>query len=249
LVISTIPTTENTISFSNQIEGGGCIEKKIKKESIFRLYSKLEEHFHLSNKKALYYNMKNYYEAIGEDMTNALPLTFHIKNKDDTEYFKFKELFASKDEHKIWIIKPGENTNRGQGIEVSNNLNEIINIVESFFLDQRTVILQKYIHNPLLINKRKFDIRCYAMITSVNGSIKTYFYSEGYLRTSSQEFSLNNLSNRMVHLTNDAVQKFSDDYGKYEPGNKISYDEFEKFISLNYGHLKVNFKRDILPQI
>ena len=30
----------------------------------------------------------------------------------------------------------------------------------------------------------------------------------------------------MVHLTNDAVQKKGDGYGKYEKGNKVSFDEF-----------------------
>jgi hypothetical protein len=29
----------------------------------------------------------------------------------------------------IWIVKPGENTNRGQGIEVCSDLNEIRTIV------------------------------------------------------------------------------------------------------------------------
>jgi hypothetical protein len=29
----------------------------------------------------------------------------------------------------IWIVKPGENTNRGQGIEVCSDLNEIRGIV------------------------------------------------------------------------------------------------------------------------
>jgi Tubulin-tyrosine ligase family len=29
----------------------------------------------------------------------------------------------------IWIVKPGENTNRGHGIEVCSDLNEIRNIV------------------------------------------------------------------------------------------------------------------------
>lgn len=32
-----------------------------------------------------------------------------------------------------------------------------------------------------------------------------YFFREGYLRTSSREFSISNLENRYVHLTNDAV--------------------------------------------
>ena len=58
---------------------------------------------------------------------------------------------------------------------------------------------------PLLYNKRKFDIRCYLLITAVNGRIKAFWYRDGYVRTSSKEYSLKNLENRMVHLTNDAV--------------------------------------------
>lgn len=64
------------------------------------------------------------------------------------------------------------------------------------------------------------------LMSSINGNVKGYFYEEGYLRTSCKEFSLSNLHNRLVHLTNDAVQKKCEDYGKLEPGNKLSYNEF-----------------------
>ena len=36
-------------------------------------------------------------------------------------------------------------------------------------------------------------------------------------------FDLDNLNDSFIHLTNDAVQKNSDSYGKYEEGNKLSY--------------------------
>ncbi len=58
-------------------------------------------------------------------------------------------------------------------------------------------------------------------MTSQNGINKAYWYNEGYIRTSSTLYSLRNLNNKMVHLTNDAVQKQSEDYGKYESGNKV----------------------------
>ena len=84
----------------------------------------------------------------------------------------------------------------------------------------RTYIIQKYIERPLLINKRKFDIRCFALITSINGLIKAYFYRDGYLRTSSKKFTTENL-NKAVHLTNEAIQIKYNDFGKFELGNKV----------------------------
>ena len=103
-------------------------------------------------------------------------------------------------------MKPGEDTNRGSGIIVSRDLAEIKALVRDKSAKQdKTAILQKYIENPLLINKRTFDIRCYGLLTSVNGHMLGYFYTDGYLRTSSKEFSVQNLSNKYIHLTNDAI--------------------------------------------
>lgn len=61
------------------------------------------------------------------------------------------------------------------------------------------------------------------MITCVNGIIKGYWYQEGYVRTSSSEYTLQSNDGR-IHLTNDAIQKTMPEYGKYEKGNKISYE-------------------------
>ena len=69
------------------------------------------------------------------------------------------------------------------------------------------------------------------------------------MRTSCREYSINNLSNKLVHLTNDAVQKKAEDYGKFEPGNKLSYNEFQLFLDKNYPDLKICFERDIKPQM
>lgn len=100
-----------------------------------------------------------------------------------------------------------------------------------------------------MINKRKFDIRSYALVTSINGNMKGYFYDEGYLRTSSREFSINNLSNKLVHLTNDAIQKHAADYGKFEAGNKLSYVDFQNYLDKNFTSLNVCVDRDLIPQL
>jgi hypothetical protein len=47
------------------------------------------------------------------------------------------------------------------------------------------------------------------LITSFNGMIKAYWFPEGYIRTSSSQFSLKRGTNMYIHLTNDAIQKNS----------------------------------------
>lgn len=94
---------------------------------------------------------------------------------------------------------------------------------------KRTYIIQKYLEKPLLYKSRKFDIRVYAMTTTSNGNLQAYFYTEGYLRTSSREYNIKNANNRLIHLTNDAVQKKSDDYGKFENGNKVCLGSINNF--------------------
>ena len=48
-----------------------------------------------------------------------------------------------------------------------------------------TFIIQKYIERPLLIHRRKFDIRVWVCLTQ---DMDVCFFPEGYLRTSSSEF-------------------------------------------------------------
>jgi hypothetical protein len=62
-------------------------------------------------------------------------------------------------------------------------------------------VVQKYIERPLLYKQRKFDIRCWAIATNKN---EIYFFKEGYLRTSSNDYSLEN-SDLTTHLTNQCL--------------------------------------------
>lgn len=100
----------------------------------------------LGNKKALFYTMSQYYEACQEDTFQYLPLTFHIQNGlEDNEYLKFlknfydrsrlskkteTEGFKGRKVRNIWIVKPGEFTNRGNGIRVCLCLDDIKQILK-----------------------------------------------------------------------------------------------------------------------
>ena len=69
-------------------------QENVEKALDRKLYNKCEDNFHLANKKALLLNMRNYYESLGEDVFDSLPVTFHIKNgTNDPEFTKFKAYY------------------------------------------------------------------------------------------------------------------------------------------------------------
>ncbi len=99
-----------------------------------------------------------------EDVFDYLPLTFHIKDGlEDKKYFEFlryyhkraKEIAKNSQEkgrHKeynAWIVKPGENSNRGNGIKMCLTLDQIKAILKKKERygdgSYRTFIVQAYI--------------------------------------------------------------------------------------------------------
>lgn len=78
----------------------------------------------------------------------------------------------------LWIVKPGENTNRGCGITVCREMAQIKQLVSNSVVNgkKRSYIIQKYCERPLLYKQRKFDIRLYALTTTVDGNLCAYFY-------------------------------------------------------------------------
>ena len=231
-----------------------------------RTHNKLECNYNLANKKALFLNMKQYYEAKGVDYLTQMPLTFHIINgENDPEFLKFEAAFREGERKKeqskwssaaffnLWIVKPGENSNQGRDITVASMIehvkSEIRKNVCPITGKRRSYIVQKYIETPFLYKNRKFDLRCYSLITSINGVIQGYYYPEGYIRTSCREFDLESVWDRFIHLTNDAVQKHSEDYGRFEMGNKLSYLDFQKYLELRFPAISQQFQTQVLPSI
>jgi len=147
--------------------------------------------------------------------------------------------------HNLWLLKPTR-LNRGRGIHVFRDIESLSNLLikccnKETITEHNEVnsfIIQKYIERPLLIDKRKFDIRVWVLITHEFG---TYFFKEGYLRTSSTEYKidLDNVDNKFVHLTNNAVQKHSNSYGNYEDGNQMSFKYFQKYLDTNFAEKEI----------
>lgn len=99
--------------------------------------------------------MKKYYSKNGKEVFDYLPETHLIKDINDPHFNKLVEIWNQYDSLKgsskgkmknIWICKPGENSNRGNGITVISSLEEIksqVNIMNKN--NNRTLIVQKYL--------------------------------------------------------------------------------------------------------
>ena len=116
-------------------------------------------------------------------------------------------------------------------------------------------VVQKYIERPLLYHNRKFDIRVWAVMTTKN---EIFFYKQGYLRTSSSEYDLDD-QNQHVHLTNQCLQvKNKEIYGQHEEGNTLSFQQFQEYLDsedflssrsdIKKGQ-NVVIERDLVPRI
>ena len=71
---------------------------------------------------------------------------------------------------------------------------------------QPACLVQQYIHNPLLIDGYKWDLRIYVAITSIN-PLRIYIYEEGLVRFASEKYDTTDLKNVFSHLTNYSINK------------------------------------------
>lgn len=99
---------------------------------------------------------------------------------------------------------------------------------QKFKLNTCSFVIQKYVEKPFLIHDRKFDIRVWVLLTE---SLNIYFFKEGYIRTSAQIFCTDNIDNYFIHLTNNAIQKYSENYGQFENANQLSFWDLKQFMS------------------
>jgi len=101
-------------------------------------------------------------------------------------------------------------------------------------------IAQRYLMNPLLVGGKKFDLRIYALVTNYN-PLTVYLYKTGFARFTHHRYTnnLEDVSNNLVHLTNVAVQKNSDNYDE-KSGGKWDLRCLKIFLMGKYGSEKIN---------
>lgn len=114
--------------------------------------------------------------------TYVLSKSSHLK--------EFKSIYNS---NKKYIMK--KNIQNKKGIKITNNLNEILNGKKEKF-----VVVQEYLDDLFLLNKRKINLRIYVLIICKNESKEIYFSNVGKCIYSNKDFNPYSTDNE-VHLT------------------------------------------------
>lgn len=93
-------------------------------------------------------------------------------------------------------------------------------LLKSIMISKDSIwVVQKYIERPLIILQKKFDIRQWILITSVE-PLTVWIWKKPYLRFSSADYDPSNLKSKFAHLTNATISetnpnKTSKSKGKY----------------------------------
>ncbi|NWV69478.1 TTLL4 polyglutamylase, partial [Malurus elegans] len=151
--------------------------------------------FQIGRKDRLWRNLLKMQARCGKKEFNFFPQSF-ILPQDIKLLRKAWEEGASRQK---WIVKPPASA-RGVGIQVIHKWSQLPK--------RRPLLVQRYLHRPYLIGGKKFDLRIYVYVTCYD-PLRVYLFKDGLVRFASckYSYSMDNLSNKFIHLTNYSVNK------------------------------------------
>eukprot|EP00013_Stygamoeba_regulata_P027023 CAMPEP_0177660364 /NCGR_PEP_ID=MMETSP0447-20121125/17996_1 /TAXON_ID=0 /ORGANISM="Stygamoeba regulata, Strain BSH-02190019" /LENGTH=675 /DNA_ID=CAMNT_0019165415 /DNA_START=110 /DNA_END=2137 /DNA_ORIENTATION=+ len=168
----------------------------------------------------------------------------------------------------LWILKPSKGSG-GSGIRLlsEQDLHDLISEYEA--LKQRypravpprppgdpddrycmtSKIVQRYLARPMLVERRKFDIRAYLFVASVGQQL--VFYHDGYIRINAEEYDsdLSDLSNNFSHLSNITIQKKHPRFVELQDSMRWELPKFQQYLT-EHSLAGPTFVEDVLkPQM
>ncbi|CAF3673399.1 unnamed protein product [Rotaria sordida] len=247
-------------------------------DSNFQILNHIYNERQLSNKGLLLTNLKNYEMTIlknkrfNEINTNKtrlmpssnidnylslktfLPETYLLDNTNDR--ITFKKIFK---DGSTWICKP-VGLSCGREVFIFRSQQQLENLLNEYHKNSRNNhyctlyynrLVQKYIENPLLINKHKFDIRTYLLCICISNEILCFAAQTGYLRLSMYKYDLENM-NKFIHLTNQSIQIKNKVFSSVKHNTGMTMDEFNEYfneyIQPNMPYIKKGWVLNELPE-
>ena len=108
--------------------------------------------------------------------------------------------------------------------------------------EAETYVVQKYVNAPYLIGGKKFDLRLYVLVSSYM-PLTVWIYRSGFCRFSTKRYAKvvnGKIDDQLMHLTNVAIQKKSEDYDASTGGGKWELLRMKLFLMSVYGRERVD---------
>jgi tubulin polyglutamylase TTLL9 len=180
-------------------------------------------HYELTRKDLTVKNLKRLRKALQQEGKEAeaakldfFPATFSLP----ADYSLFETEYR-KNPNAVWIMKPPAKA-QGKGIFLFTKISQISEWrKDSKFSTQKdreaagtmpeAYLAQRYIDNPHLVGHKKYDLRIYALVVSWSPLV-VYLYRSGFARFCHHRFTMKDVDNTFIHVTNVAVQKTNPKY-------------------------------------
>ena len=152
----------------------------------------------ITRKDTLCRTIRRMQELFGAKHFDFCPVGF-VLPKDSREFLQYAQ---AQGPDATWIVKPAGQA-CGRGIYLTRDVDEIptVGLEES-------VQVSTYVERPLLIDRKKFDLRLYVGVTSFN-PMRIYLFEEGLARFATHDYQNDaaTLGDRFCHLTNYSINK------------------------------------------
>ncbi|GBG26287.1 Tubulin polyglutamylase TTLL5 [Hondaea fermentalgiana] len=173
-------------------------------------------------------------------------------------------LSAPQARRQTWIRKPLASS-QGRGIRVLSH-QAALEVVKTCgkrksasskkASSSRGCVVQRYIDRPLLINRFKFDIRLYVLVTGYD-PLRVYLFPEGLVRFCTQPYSNSVASkkNQFRHLTNYSINKKSERFEHNQSaendavGSKWSLSAWYRYMEATFGEAATQKVRDDMEAV
>ena len=171
-------------------------------------------------------------ERYGERATELMPRSFLLEKPQDME--KFPAHFEANKKinpKQMYILK--NYAQRQEGLKLTRNFNEIIGGLEKGWF-----LVQDYVYNPYIIDKRKINFRYYLLVVCADGKISGYIHSDGFLYYT-PEFYDENCMEFDRHITTGYI-----DRAVYEK-NPLTLEDFRVHLDKNGSGLRNKWNNSV----
>ncbi|CAJ1077932.1 probable tubulin polyglutamylase TTLL2 [Xyrichtys novacula] len=178
----------------------------------------------ITRKDFLARNLRRMRATLGSSLYDFSPTAFILPN-DYTRFLpEYNKLRLTRGASVYWICKPVD-LSRGRGIFIFEDIKDLVY--------DSSVIVQRYISDPLLISGYKFDLRIYVCVKTFH-PLTVYIHQEGLVRFATEKYNLSSLKNLYAHLTNTSINKFGPFYKTQKErvgqGCKWTMSKFRHFL-------------------